>query len=59
MREGRAPAERPQRALIARYTPLVEAFDVADVEITVDGETIRLGDYWPMARCAAEASRHG
>ena len=59
MREDRAIAERPQRAFIARYTPLVEAFDIADVEITVDGETIRLGDYWPIARAAGEGSLRG
>ena len=58
-RESRSIPERPQRALIARYTPLVEAFDIADVEITVDGETIRLGDYWPIARFAGEGSLRG
>jgi hypothetical protein len=59
MREDRRPPERPQRALQPRYTPLVEAFDIADRLITIDGETIRLGDYWPMARAAAEGSLRG
>lgn len=59
VRESRSIPERPQRALIARYTPLVEAFDIADVEITVDGETIRLGDFWPIARFAGEGSLRG
>lgn len=59
MREGRRIADPIQRALQPRYTPLVEAFDIADREITIDGETIRLGDYWPMARAAAEGSLRG
>lgn len=59
MRESRAIPERPQRALQPRYTPIIEAFDIADREITIDGETIRLGDYWPMARFAAEGSLRG
>lgn len=59
MRENRAPAVRPPRVLVPVVTPIVTAFDLADTEITVDGETIRLGDYWPMARYLAEAARRG
>lgn len=57
MREDRAPTPRPPRLLVPVVTPLVTAFDIADQEITVDGETIRLGDYWPMARYLAESFR--
>jgi len=59
MRESRAIPERPQCALQPRYTPIIEAFDIADREITIDGETIRLGDWWPIARAAAEGSLRG
>jgi len=43
--------------LVPLVTPLVTAFEIADQEITVDGETIRLGDYWPIARYLAESFR--
>lgn len=59
MRESRAVAERPQRALIARYTPLIESFDIADVEVTIGGETIRLGDLWAINRIEAQMSLRG
>lgn len=56
MREDRAPKPRPPRMLVPVNTPVLDAFDLADREIIVDGETIRLGDYWPMARYLAETS---
>jgi hypothetical protein len=59
VREDRHVPERPQRVLTPRFTPIIESFDLADREITIDGETIRLGDYWPMARFAAEGSLRG
>ena len=57
MRESRAAVKRPPAPLLDRYSPLVDAFAIADVLIVVDGEEIRLGDYWFIASCEAEASR--
>ena len=57
MRESRAPVQRPPRALPDRSTPVVDAFAIADVLIVVDGEEVRLGDYWFIARCEADAVR--
>ena len=59
MRESRAPVQRPPRQPYGLASPVVTAFDIADVLITVDGEEVRLGDYWFIVRCEAEASRHG
>lgn len=59
MRESRAPVPRPPRVLQPRYTPRIENFDLVDIVITVDGEDIRLGDWWPIARAAAEGSLRG
>lgn len=50
MRESKAPAVRPPRALVALSVPLVDAFAIADQLIVVDGEEVRLGDYWGIAR---------
>lgn len=59
MRESRAVAVRPPTPLLDRYSPVIDAFAIADVLIVVDGEEIRLGDYWFIASCEGEASRHG
>ena len=57
MRESRAPVKRPPRALPDRSSPVVDAFSIADVLITVDGVEYRLGDWWFIARCEAGAVR--
>lgn len=59
MCESRSIPERPQRALQPRYTPLIESFDIADVEVTIGGETIRLGDLWAINRIQAQMSLRG
>lgn len=59
MREDRAPKSRPPRMLTPVHTPIPDAFDLADVVITVDGEDVRLGDYWHIARIEAAFSRRG
>lgn len=59
MREDRAATPRPPRLLVPVVTPVVTAFELADQEIIVDGETIRLGDWWPIAHYLAEVSRRG
>ena len=59
MREDRAPKPRPPRMLTPVHTPIPDAFDLADVVITVDGEEVRLGDYWTQAFVEAAFSRRG
>lgn len=59
MRENRAPKRRPPRLLTPVYTRPVDAFDLADQVITVDGEEIRLGDYWNVAHIEAALWRKG
>jgi len=59
VRESRSIPERPQRVLHPRYTPVIESFDIADVEVTIGGETIRLGDLWHIHRAEAEGSLRG
>jgi hypothetical protein len=59
MRENRAPAPRPPRALLDYSYERRDAFDLADTLVTIGGEEIRLGDLWNIARIEAEISRHG
>lgn len=59
MREDRAPKPRPPRMLTPVNTPVITAFDIADRIIIVDGEEVRLGDYWTQAFVEAAFSRRG
>ncbi len=59
MRESRAPAPRQPPALVPCVTPALDAFDLADKLITVDGVEMRLGDYWGQARIEASLSLRG
>lgn len=59
MREDRRIADPIQRALQPRYTPVIESFDIADVEVTIGGEVIRLGDLWAINRIQAQMSMRG
>lgn len=57
MREDRQTAPRRPRLLVARPVARVEAFDLADKIIVVDGVEMRLGDFWAYARYDADMSR--
>lgn len=59
MREDRAPTPRPPRMLTPVNVRCPDAFELADIIITVDGEDVRLGDYWHIARIEAAFSRRG
>lgn len=57
MREDKAPQHRPPRLLPTYARPEIDNLELAGIEITVDGQTMSLGDYWGFVRVQAQMVR--
>lgn len=57
MRESKAPVPRTPPILLPVPTRVPDALELAGIVIEVDGESVRLGDYWLAVRMQAAAAR--